>query len=38
LQAFKRLAKVLKLGSVGSFIKDDKLAALGEKVLLYHGG
>jgi hypothetical protein len=28
---------VLKLSSVGALIEDEKLAALGEKVLLYHG-
>ena len=37
LQAFKKLAKVLKLGSVWELLKNEKLAKVGAKVLKYHG-
>jgi len=37
LQAFKKLAKVLKLGSVWELLKNEKLAKVGAKVLKHHG-
>jgi hypothetical protein len=37
LQSFKKLAKVLKLGSVWELLKNEKLAKVGAKVLKYHG-